>query len=182
MKTDDAIHEQKTAPTEILAFVYELPHFLLAIFLGAVGAFAYRTLVIHYDPALVTRLPMILMIAFALAGLFVVFFAASYYARGVAVFKDRVTINMAFGERDITFDKLVDVKPVPREKMGKKMLSPRCMCLTPALTGALAFQRKKGRPWIVSVPDPDALIEAVKSARSAGAPSADIIDESDDAG
>ncbi len=163
MDEGEPIHESLMRSAEIKALFYELPLFIMAVLGAAALAYLYKELVMRFDPMLETRMPAYLMAALVGIVLIWVFWAASFYPRKVVVYEDEILFDMLFGRRTLRAEDLKGVREFSEMETKKTFFRPGYANLTPAVSGALAVEKSKGRVWVLSPEDPAALAGAIES-------------------
>jgi len=161
---DQPLYECKMRPWELGAMVYELPHLIGALALGAglaaIDLFILRELGFIDDPP--PALPWLNLIPLAAVGLLAVLGGARYFPQAVAVYPDRVRFRMLLGTHDILFSMMESAAALTPAEARWALFSVRFTTLTPAAMGAVIIKRKRGRPWVFSPADTEQFLATVQ--------------------
>jgi len=182
METDQPIYAGRMRPPELKAVVYELPAFGLTMAAAAVLAYIYVRLAVS-NLAVWGFTPFLIILAAILAAVVGFgFWAASFFARRVEVFPDRLRFIMLFGRREVWFSAIKKLEALGREETRRTFFSLRACNLTTAVQGAVRMQRDQDRDWVFSLAEPDAFLAAVEKARRGEPPPTPPADENKPAG
>jgi len=168
MADNGPIYSADMRGVEGAAMKYELPLILGAAVAGAVLAVAYALIVRRVDPYWVTNFPLYFMGALVLIGMVAVFWAASYFAKRVDIYPDRLVFKMVFSSREVPFSNITGIALLTEEETRKTFLRPGSANLSPAVGGSVMMTRVSGRPWVFSLVDPVGFIEEFEKAKSSG--------------
>jgi hypothetical protein len=94
--------------------------------------------------------------------MWLVLWGASYYPKRVMVLPDRIRFKMLVSSREVPVLNVDSIERLSREEARRTFSGFRFHNLSPAVNGAVALKRRKGRPWVFSPADPEALIAAVE--------------------
>jgi hypothetical protein len=75
---------------------------------------------------------------------------------------------MVFSRREVKFEDLLAARALGEEEARQTFFSLRFVNMTPTVRGAVALERKRGRVWVFSPEDPEALLSHLPAALAGG--------------
>jgi hypothetical protein len=162
MEKMDPVYESGMRPFEFAAIKYELPKMIGAVIIALVIAVVFRYIVVNLDLYPPPRQVALMVGIVDLAALWLVLWGASYYPKRITVLPDRISFKMLISSREVPASNIDSIERLSREEARRTFAGFRFHNLSPAVNGAVVLKRRKGRPWVFSPADPEALIAAVE--------------------